>query len=611
MKNNKNKNKYSVWNNIHFFYKKLYEFRPSVIWLMVASVIFGVAAPLFTIYFPKVLVDLVTGQVQIQKYIFLFGAMVFAFILFSYLSSYVSHRKYFDCNFLRNYLMLFLFRKSLRISYKDAESGKSRDKYWSGVNQLTQGDWSFSSIMYDNLPQLLILVLNFLIYSMVIGSLSPLIVLLLVLISLLNYSVFQWERKQCRKIQPKVDDLGKKMNYMSVSAGGSSGIDSAAKDLRIFGLDKWVREKQNYLLTELKFYEAKQKKWVFIRENIGYMLGLIRDVIAYIYLITQTAKGLISAGDFVLYLGAITGFSNFVNDIIGNVQGILSASDRAQNYREYYDMEEEDVDKGTIAIEDLEYPLSIEFKNVSFAYEEGKEILSNLSFRINAGEKVAIVGVNGAGKTTIVKLLCGFYEVTAGEIQINGINIKKFAKKDLYRLFSTVFQDNSCFPFTVGENLTFKKQSEIDEEKAYKSLEQAGILDKFSARNISLNDYMTHYFLKDGVVLSGGEMQRFMLARAIYKDAPILVLDEPTAALDPIAESEIYSEYAKISEGKSAIFISHRLASTRFSDKILFLKDGRISECGSHEELMQMNGEYAHMFEIQASYYKETGDSYA
>lgn len=602
----KAKNKYSVWNNIYFFYRKLYEFKPSVIWLMVASVVFGVIAPLFTIYIPKVLLDLVTGKVAMAKFALVFGGMILAYIGFSAAASYVDHRKYFDMNIHRNYLMYFLFRKSLKVTYKNAESGAYREKYWSGIHQLCGGDWSISSILFRVLPQLAILVLNFCIYSMVIGSLSPLIIILLITISLLNYSIFEWERKQWRKIQPAMDDLNKKLNYINVSAGGSGGSDSTAKDMRIFGLDSWIHGKQEQLIAEMKAYETQHKKWVFIRENVGYVLGLLRDAIAYIYLIIQTAKGSITPGDFVLYLGAIVGFSNFVNGIIGSVQEILSASDRSQNYREYYDLEDEKVEEGTVSIEDLRYPLDIEFKNVSFAYEEGKDVLSNLNFHIKAGEKIAIVGVNGAGKTTIVKLLCGFYEPTKGEIKINGINSKEFAKKDLYKLFSTVFQDNRCFPFTVGENLTFQKQGEIDEAKAYSALEQAGILKKFKERKIGLNDYMTHYFLKDGVVLSGGEMQRFMLARAIYKDAPILVLDEPTAALDPIAESEIYSEYAKMSEGKSSIFISHRLASTRFSDKILFLKDGRIAESGSHEELMEMNGDYANMFEVQASYYKET-----
>ncbi len=204
-----------------------------------------------------------------------------------------------------------------------------------------------------------------------------------------------------------------------------------------------------------------------------------------------------------------------------------------------------------------------------------------------------------------MKLLCGFYEPSKGEIRINGININQFAKKDLYKLFSTVFQENRVFPFTVGENLTFQLNGKVDKKRAEKAIKQAGLAEKFKEKNISLENYMTKVFIKDGIELSGGEMQRFILARAIYKDAPVLVLDEPTAALDPIAESEIYNKYAEISMEKSSIFISHRLASTSFSDRILLLKDGSILESGTHQELIEKGGEYANMFQIQASYYQK------
>ena len=186
----------------------------------------------------------------------------------------------------------------------------------------------------------------------------------------------------------------------------------------------------------------------------------------------------------------------------------------------------------------------------------------------------------------------------------NGIDIRQFAKKDLYRLFSAVFQDNRIFPFKVAENLTLQRQERVNQKRAKEALKKAELWGTFEKNNISLDDYMTHYFLKDGVELSGGEQQKFMLARAIYKDAPILVLDEPTAALDPIAESDVYREYEKISMDKTSIFISHRLASTRFSNRIFFLKDGKITESGSHEELMKQCGNYARMFEVQSSYYR-------
>lgn len=219
---------------------------------------------------------------------------------------------------------------------------------------------------------------------------------------------------------------------------------------------------------------------------------------------------------------------------------------------------------------------------------------------------MALLGVNGAGKSTLVKLLCGLYEPDAGKILINGVDTATLPKRALYDLFSVVFQEATIFPYPVGCNLSFRKLEETDEERAWAALREAGLEESFRERDIKMDSYMTKTAFEDGVELSGGQAQRFLLARALYKNGNILVLDEPTSALDPIAESEIYQEYVKISRGRTSLFISHRLASTKFSDRILFLENGRVLEEGTHEELMALGGSSAHMFEIQSRYYAES-----
>lgn len=607
MKKKKEKNQYSLWNNIVFYFKKLYEFQPSIIFIMVLQVILAVTLPVFTIYMPKLLVDLATSHASVEKFVIVFGGFAVAYILFSVLASYARNGTYFDYNIFRTYLMYYIFRKSLRIPYKDTESGKHREEYWGGISHLQGGDWSPSSRFYSSVPVFFIMILNFLIYSTILGNLNIYIMLLLIAISMINYLFMEIERKSRKKIQPKLDDLNKKIQYVMYSSSGD-GESSPAKDIRIFHLGTWIKEKEKKLIDKEKKYRMQYvMNKVFIRQNIGFALGFIRDAIAYVYLIHQAVLGTITLGDFVLYIGAIYGFSDFVGGIIENMQELLTASDMAQPYRKYFDLQEEDINEGTVTIEDIKYPLEIEFKDVCFSYDGKKEVLKDLNFHIRGGEKIAIVGVNGAGKTTIVKLLCGFYEPSKGEILINGINTGQFAKRDLYRLFSTVFQENRVFPFTVGENLTFQLKEKVDRKRAENALKEAGLWEKLKEQKITLDDYMTKYFMKEGITFSGGEMQRFILARAIYKDAPLLVLDEPTAALDPIAESEIYNKYVEISKEKTSIFISHRLASTSFSDRIFFLKDGRILESGTHEELLDVGGEYAHMFRVQASYYQKGG----
>jgi len=259
-----------------------------------------------------------------------------------------------------------------------------------------------------------------------------------------------------------------------------------------------------------------------------------------------------------------------------------------------------------VELSSLDSTISISFRNVDFSYtEDSGKVLDNFNLEIKAGEKIALVGVNGAGKTTIVKLLCGFYTPDSGEILINDINIKNFGKTDLYKLFSAVFQDIVILPFTIGENVSMMVTDFSDKEKIIKSLETAGLLEAVKKYSGDIATYMTRELDENGVMLSGGQQQKLLMARALYKDAPILILDEPTAALDPIAESETYEMFHNISKSKTALYISHRLASTRFCDRIIFLKDGKIAEVGSHAELLRKDGEYAKMFEIQSHYYKK------
>ena len=218
-----------------------------------------------------------------------------------------------------------------------------------------------------------------------------------------------------------------------------------------------------------------------------------------------------------------------------------------------------------------------------------------------------MVGLNGAGKTTFIKLLLRLYDVTSGEITVNGININRFRRKDYYRLFAPVFQNVELFAFPLAENVSMKEPENTDREKALQCLVQAGMQEKLASFEKGIDTEILKVLYEDGVDLSGGEKQKLALARALYKDSPIIVLDEPTAALDALAEYELYRNFDKMMEGKTAVYISHRLSSTRFCDKIAMFVDGRIVEYGTHEELLAKRGAYANMFEVQAQYYETEG----
>ena len=243
---------------------------------------------------------------------------------------------------------------------------------------------------------------------------------------------------------------------------------------------------------------------------------------------------------------------------------------------------------------------------MSFAYpDEEKNTIRNLDFTIKAGEKIALVGNNGAGKTTIVKLLCGLYDQTQGEILIDGKTIDDIGLDAYQDKISVLFQDTNPMAFTIEENITGLEEGQCDKNKLQDSLKKSGLWDKVQSLPQKEKTHITQTFSEDGILLSGGETQKLLFAKAIYKNGSFLILDEPTSALDPLAESKIYEEYNNLAQGKTAVFISHRLASTKFCDRIMFLENGSIAECGSHDELMAKGGKYKEMFDIQAQYYKE------
>ncbi|MBP5222541.1 MAG: ABC transporter ATP-binding protein, partial [Lachnospiraceae bacterium] len=245
-------------------------------------------------------------------------------------------------------------------------------------------------------------------------------------------------------------------------------------------------------------------------------------------------------------------------------------------------------------------------ENVSFRYgEDSGEILTDISLELKAGEHLAIVGLNGAGKTTLVKLICGLIEPTKGRVLYNGTDIREFNRIQYYGLFGAVFQDYSLLPVTIEEIVAADVEEAADAKRVEECLKQAGLWKKISSLEHGIKSRYDSAFWDDGMNLSGGETQKLLLARALYKQAPVIILDEPTAALDPIAENRLYESYDEIMKNKTTVFISHRLASTRFCTRILLLEKGRVTEEGTHEQLLARKGKYSELFETQAKYYRE------
>lgn len=345
--------------------------------------------------------------------------------------------------------------------------------------------------------------------------------------------------------------------------------------------------------------------YYFCTDMISLVLSVGIEIGFFIYIVYAMLDGSISKTELVLYVFTVTEFAAYLTEI-GNVAvGNIQVNMEIGNLREFLDIKNTARNSGGKALpEDL--PCEIELQNVSFSYPESdKYVLENINLKIRKGENLALVGVNGAGKTTLVKIICGLYRPTEGKVLINGTDISEFNRDDYYRMISAVFQDPRIMPCSILENVSMLPERESNRERFFSCIKKAGLYEKIKSLSMKENTLLVKTVNESAVELSGGETQRLLLARAIYKDAPILILDEPTAALDPIAENEIYLRYSEISKNRTSIYISHRLSSTRFCVRIVLLDENSIAEIGTHDELMILDGKYAEMYGIQSKYYRK------
>ena len=604
---NKNKTKrYGVISDILWIFGLIKKYSPLALFLAVVEIIMRVLLPFLSIILSKAAVDIVTGDTGMNLNIFIL--LLFVYIVVKAASAGTDGGKYIPCNDMRFLLLSEIFLKSQKVAYQCGEGGENKKIYNKAVDTLgNEGDIGATSNLINRTVSIIINILCFVLYSGVIGSLNLFMLAVVIILSLINCYAQDYGMKYYESVRKESAELNSK--YYCIR--GNMGNTSMAKDVRMFDMDNWLSKLRDNIIGKITDFNIKKGKVTSCVEKIGFLISMLCDMTVYIYLINKAVQGSITAGEFVMYFGAVAGFSSFVGNIIHDMLELGNAAKKADDIRKYFDLPDEQMDDGE-GTKELKIPLEIEFRDVSFSYKnddedrENVKIFEHFNLKINSGEKIALVGVNGAGKTTLVKLLTGMYEPDEGCILINGIDRNRFARSEFYKLFSVVFQEYFILPFKISENVYLKRAVDADDEKVLDALEKAGLKQYFDSRNITPERYITKSMHKNGIELSGGQNQRLLLARALYKDAPVLVLDEPTAALDPIAESEIYNSYVKYTDKKTAIFISHRFASTRFSDRIIMLEKGKVIEQGTHEELMQMNGRYAQMFEVQSSYYEST-----
>lgn len=441
-----------------------------------------------------------------------------------------------------------------------------------------------------------------LIYFVILTKLKWWILLLIIGTSVLehtiNRQIVQWQYNH----RDEETTLFKRVMYF----WRQSKDVGLGKDIRIFGMKSWLMDMFDDAIRAFEAFISKRERKYIWMNVLDLILSFLRNGVAYIYVAKLVVEGNLPASLFVLYIATIGNLTEQMLGIMDTCNTMNRYSMEINVVREYFDYKEQFRFEGGKKLPDAaDGKYEIELRNVSFRYPNNDtDTLHNINLRIAPGEKVAVVGLNGAGKTTLIRLISGFYDPTEGEVLLNGINIKEFNRREYYRLFSAVFQEFSILDATINDNITLEDDA-TNPERVWEVISKAGLEVKVKNLPDGLNTIIGKKIYENGVLLSGGEEQRLILARALYKDAPILLLDEPTAALDPIAENDIYHKYNSMTNGKTSVFISHRLASTRFCDRILLLDKGRIIEEGTHDSLILSNGEYAKLFNVQKKYYQK------
>ncbi len=598
----KNKPKYSLIENLGYLIKNMWLWYKRLFGFYLLQIPMLVLGPLLTIYIPKVLIDSIQNKVGIAEFISNIGLPILALIIVQTIQLASSFKSQVGGIIYRFKYIERLADKATDTDYENIDGALGQDKLMKAV-MAVENDYAGTQAITTVSIQLFSNIIGMLLYGSIIFTVHPIFVVIIILTSLINYFLGNYANKFEHKNKDNLAPIQKKLKYIRTKAGDFK----AAKDLRLYNMVSWFKDMYHVFLKERIHLERKNLSKRYLVNLVDGLLAFLRDGLAYGYLIYSVLYKDMSIGDFVLYFGAIGGFSNWISGIVTNLTELNRVHLETTDLRSYLEMEDRmNRGKGVELPKEYELPCDIELKNVYYKYPGAEDYtIKNVNLHIKKGEKLAIVGVNGAGKTTLVKLICGLYTPTRGEIYVNGKKSSQYNRDEYYSLFSVVFQDIHLLPVSIAKNITLQLENEIDNEKLDRVLNMAGLMDKVKSLEKGKDTLLVKSVYEDAIELSGGELQKLVLARALYKDAPIIILDEPTSALDPIAENEIYQKYNEFTKERTSIFISHRLSSTRFCDRIILIDGGEIVEEGSHKTLMSKDGKYKKMYDMQSHYYKD------
>lgn len=595
------KPKYNLWQNTGFMLRTSRKYAKSVFPLCIVLALLSAGKSVAELLIAPAILNKIELSASLGSVVFTIAAFALVLMLLSGLRSYVDTNALFGRIAVRTQgIYLSISRKYAKTSYPNLLNtdflalGKKASAACDANSEASEAIWT-------TLTDLMTSCIGFVVYLALLTNLNLWLAALVAATTAVSYFASKRINEWGYLHRSEELELTKRIEYANKIATSRE----FAKDIRMFGLRGWLEDLWGSTMRLYSAFCAKRERKYIWANIIDIVLTFLRNGIAYAFLIGITVKNGLPASQFLLYFAALSGFAQWVVEILDKLSVMHKQSLDISTIREFLDWDEPfDLNGGERIAFEPNKQYEIRLDDVSFRYPKAdKDTLSHINLTVHPGEKLAIVGLNGAGKTTLVKLVCGFLDPTEGRILLNGEDIRKFNRNDYYALFSAVFQEFSVLDVTVKENVA-QCVDGIDETRVWQCIDKAGLTEKIQSLPNGIETHLGRRVFKDGVEFSGGQTQRLMLARALYKNAPILVLDEPTAALDPIAENDIYQKYNDMTHGRTSFFISHRLASTRFCDRIIFVDGGKIAEEGTHDELLKNGGGYAYLFEVQSKYYR-------
>ncbi len=601
MKKEKTSPQYGMWKCTKFMLTVAWKESKLFVFCQILFAFMTVAVGLLELFISPTILNQLETKASLETLLFTIIAFTLGLVLLNGSKVYIHTAMSSTRIGIRSSVIHLILRKQSTMSYPYTEDKEIQQKV-NKTRQLVGGNHSVTEQIFPRLSSILFSMLLFLIYIGMLSNIHSILIVVISITCIISYLIAKRINQWGYRHREEERSYYQKLYY----AQDVSEDLSLAKDIRLFGMKQWVDD-MFYASTHLfhQFRIRGEREYIKM-DFIDLLFSFLRNGIAYFYLINLVLGGELSTAEFLLYFSVVSAFSSKLTHILELFQQLYKDSIELSSLLEFLNQKELFLfEEGTPLEIQEKFPYELRLKNVSFRYPEAnQDTLSNINLCLKHGEKLAIVGLNGAGKTTLVKLLCGLYDPSQGEVLLNGRNIKEYNRKDYYKLFSAVFQEYSALPISLAENISQKKDS-FDLDRITDCIEKAGLHQKLASLEEGHLSHIGREIYEDGIELSGGELQRLILARALYKDAPFIILDEPTAALDPLAESDLYHKYHNMTVAKSSIYISHRLASTRFCDRILLLDKGSISEEGSHEELLTLGGKYHELYEIQSKYYRE------